>query len=227
MRKTIILGFLLVGCASCVSLATSHEQSWDMVQSVGGLRVGNPITQADGTVFLPVICNVSGLETITVKPTMLNSALVVREIAVKCGKDRIQIRVVTCVVDNKHTPYTKGVDLGRMKDGAYQVEYLNPDGTAVRLREVEIKHKTTTAPERVAGIAADEWNLKDHQSATASSVESRLKQIREEYHLMSLSFTNNQVVVCTGMLSSERMKTLQDSIHQAVGTNANVFAIVK
>lgn len=130
---------LLTGCTSCVSLVTSHGQSWEMVQSVGGLRVDNPVTQADGTVFLPVICNVSGLETITVKPTMHGSSLVVRKIAVKCRKDKIQLQVVTCVVDNRHTSATKGVDLGRLKKGTYLVEYLNPDGTTVTLREVEVE----------------------------------------------------------------------------------------
>jgi hypothetical protein len=139
VKNSVMLALLLLGCTSCVSLVTSHGQSWAMVQSVGGLRVDNPVTQADGTVFLPVICNVSGLETITVKPTMLNSALVVRKIAVKCRKDKIQIQVVTCVVDNRHTSCTKGVDLGKLKKGTHLVEYLNPDGTTVKMREVEVK----------------------------------------------------------------------------------------
>lgn len=140
-RDLIVLALvpLLVGCTSCVSLITSHGQPWEMVQSVGGLRVDNPVTQANGTVFLPVICNVSGFETITVKPTMLNSALVVRKIAVKHRTDKIQIQVVTCVVDNKHTSATKGVDLGKVKKATYLVEYLNPDGTTVTLREIEVK----------------------------------------------------------------------------------------
>ena len=110
-----------------------------MIQSVGGLRVDDPMVQTDGTVFLPVLCNVSGLETITVKPTMINSALVVRKIATQCRKDRIHLQVVTCVVDNKHTSVTKGVDLGVLTKGTYQVEYLNPDGTTVNVRKIEIK----------------------------------------------------------------------------------------
>ncbi|MDD5521602.1 MAG: hypothetical protein PHI84_12355 [Kiritimatiellae bacterium] len=140
-RKLIILSqlSLLICCTSCVSLITSRGQSWEMIQSVGGLRVDNPVTQTDGTIFLPVICNVSGLDTVTVKPTMLNSALVVRKIATKCRKDSIQLQIVTCVVDNKHTSITKGVYLGRMKKGSYLVQYLNPDGSVVKLREIEIK----------------------------------------------------------------------------------------
>ena len=110
-----------------------------MIQSVGGLRVGNPVKQIDGTIFLPVICNVSGLDTITVKPTMLNSAFVVKKIAAKYRKDRILIQVVTCVVDNKHVSATKGIGLGKPKKGSYQVEYLNPDGSTVLLKTVDIK----------------------------------------------------------------------------------------
>jgi len=62
---------------------------------------------------------------------------------------------------------------------------------------------------------------------SAASVDARLQQIRDEYHLMGLSFTNNQVTVCTGLLSSERMKSLQDAIRQAVGPDVKVFTIIK
>ena len=137
---------LLMGCVSCASLLTSQGQSWEMIQSVGGLRVDDPVTQGDGTVFLPIVCNVSGLDTITVKPTMLNSALVVRKITAKCRKDRILIQVVTCVVDNKHTSISKGVRLGRMKPGAYHVEYMNPDGTMMMVRRIEIQEPEQSLP---------------------------------------------------------------------------------
>lgn len=60
-----------------------------------------------------------------------------------------------------------------------------------------------------------------------TSVDARLQQIKDEYHLMGLSLTNNQVTVCTGMLSSERMKSLQDAIRQAVGPDVKVFTIIK
>lgn len=64
-------------------------------------------------------------------------------------------------------------------------------------------------------------------TTAATSVDARLQQIRDEYHLMGLSFTNNQVTVCTGLLSSERMKSLQEAIRQAVGPDVKVFAIIK
>jgi hypothetical protein len=116
-----------------------------MIQSVGGLRVDDPIIQPDGTVYLPALCNVSGLDAITVKPTAVNSALVVRKIAVKRRDEKIQLQVVTCVVDNKHTSIVKGVPLGKMPKGAYQVEYLNPDGTTASLREIKITEPNTAS----------------------------------------------------------------------------------
>jgi len=130
---------LLAGCTSCASLLTSRGQSWGMIQSVGGLRVDDPAKQPDGTTFLPVVCNVSGLEAITVKPTTINSALVVKKTTAKFKKDRIQIQIVTCVVDDKHTSVSKGVNLGNISSGVYQVEYLNPDGSTIPLKQIEIK----------------------------------------------------------------------------------------
>jgi hypothetical protein len=64
-------------------------------------------------------------------------------------------------------------------------------------------------------------------TTAATSVGTRLQQIRDEYHLMGLSFTNNQVTVCTGLLSSEKMKSLQEAIRQAVGPDVKVFTIIK
>lgn len=63
--------------------------------------------------------------------------------------------------------------------------------------------------------------------ASATSVEPRLQKIKEEYHLIGLWFTNNQVTVCTGMLTSEQMKSLQGAIHAVVGHDVEVFTIIK
>ena len=134
-----ILVPLMACCTSCVSLITSRGQSWETIQSMGGLRVNDPVMRDDGTFFLPVVCNVSGLDTITVKPTAINSALVVRKIATRIKKHTIQIQIVTCVVDNRHTSCTKGVEIGSLQRGTYQVEYLNPDGMTVPIRTVEMR----------------------------------------------------------------------------------------
>lgn len=134
----LVLAPLLAGCASCVGLLSAQGESWGMIQSVGGLRVDDPVVQPDGTTYLPLLCNVSGLETITVKPTAMNSSHVVRKIVVTRRKEKIQIQVVTCIVDNKHTSVARGVSLGKVPEGTYQLEYVNPDGTTVMLKEIMI-----------------------------------------------------------------------------------------
>jgi len=53
--------FLVAGC-------TSERRDWVFVQSVGGIAVGNPHRTPSG-VMLPVFVDVSGLRTITTKPS--------------------------------------------------------------------------------------------------------------------------------------------------------------
>jgi hypothetical protein len=97
------------------------------------------IKHEDGTTFLPVICNVSGLETITVKPQKLNSALVVRKIAAKVKANAIRIQIITGVADNRHYSRTSGVNIGKAPPGRYAVEYVNRDGSVVEIREVQVE----------------------------------------------------------------------------------------
>ena len=126
-------------CASCMAIMTSHGESWQTIQSRGGLRVDNPIRQSEGSLFLPVICDVSGMQAITVQPKKLDSASVVRRIDVTIETGRIGIQIVTCLTDKRHQSMTKGVDLGIPPSGRYRVEYLNPDGSTVLVKEIEIK----------------------------------------------------------------------------------------
>ena len=69
--------------------------------------------------------------------------------------------------------------------------------------------------------------IRSRPTTSGIPVDARLQHIRDEYHLMGLSFTNNQVTVCTGLLSTERMKSLQEAIRQAVGPDVKVFTIIK
>jgi hypothetical protein len=75
-------------------LATSHLATWEFIQSVGGIRVGNPEKKASNSWVLPVICDVSGVTTVTQKPTTLNSPLVVTKILHQVVGNEIQISVV-------------------------------------------------------------------------------------------------------------------------------------
>ena len=139
LLSTFSLVVLFATSALSAGMITSRAQNWSMIQSVGGLRVGNPVKRDDGTIFLPIVCNVSGLETITTKPQAMNSSLVVRRIWVKVTPRRIQIQLITCIVDNRHTSRTQGESLGKPLPGHYAVEYLNPDRSTVAIREIEIE----------------------------------------------------------------------------------------
>jgi len=79
------------------------------MQSVGGLRIDAPVVEADGSTYLPLLCDVSGLQTITVKPTAMNSSQVVRQIVVQRRKEKIQLQVVTGIADNQRTSVVRGV----------------------------------------------------------------------------------------------------------------------
>ena len=142
MKTTLIsLGIIWLSATNAISasVVASRAQDWGMVQSVGGLRVDDPIKHEDETTFLPVICNVSGLETITVKPQTLNSALVVRKIAAKVKANAIRIQIITGVADNRHNARTSGVNLGKVPPGRYAVEYVNPDGSAVEIKGAQVE----------------------------------------------------------------------------------------
>jgi|GEM_PF-2190315 len=96
-------------------------------------------------------------------------------------------------------------------------------------RKEELSRKLRSVLVQDQGTAAEPGSSDSEKPNEAStvSVEPRLQEIKEEYHLMGLWFTNNQVTVCTGMLTSEQMKSLQGAIHKVVGQDVKVFTIIK
>ena len=68
----------------------------------------------------------------------MNSSQVVRQIVVQRRKEKIQLQVVTGIADNQRTSIARGVSLGRVPEGVYQLEYVNPDGSTVMLKEIKI-----------------------------------------------------------------------------------------
>lgn len=85
MKYIITLIFLLSTAFAFSDVAgflTRETKAWKFVQSVGGMRV------SINNIPLLVECDVSGTKNVTVKPTMVNSALGVRELKHKrdgCG----------------------------------------------------------------------------------------------------------------------------------------------
>ena len=143
LATMMVLGVAILGtsCSTAVGIVTSDHRDWNFIQDVGGIRVGDPIPATGDIWNLPVECDVSGLTEITTKPKGINSALVVKDIKSRTMQDKILIWVVVCVVTDKYKEphWTKGIHLEGIKEGKYSVQYLNPDGTTVGIRSIELR----------------------------------------------------------------------------------------
>jgi hypothetical protein len=115
-----------------------YGQPWEFMETVGGVAIGTPSRTPPGTVFLPVICDVSGLTTITRKPTAINPALVVAGIDTKIDVRQILITVGTGLPSETTTSNCPGVDLGDIPAGEYQVFYYNTGQDKHLLGEVNV-----------------------------------------------------------------------------------------
>jgi hypothetical protein len=111
---------------------TAEKRDWKFIQSVGGMKVSLEKRQ------LLVSCDVSGLKTVTIKPTMVNSGIGVREIKCSRADGNIQITVVTSVIEKGMKSACGSVDLSAYPAGPYNVVYLDPDGTTHALGKIEL-----------------------------------------------------------------------------------------
>ena len=136
------VGILAVSCSTAVGIATAAHRDWTFMQAVGGIRVGDPQSVSRDTWTLPIECDVSGLTEVTTKPTGINSALVVKDIKTQTRQDKILVWVVVCVVTDKYTEshWAKSIQLKGVKEGKYSVQYLNPDGSTVGIRTIELRN---------------------------------------------------------------------------------------
>ena len=126
-KKLIILsgGFAFIVLVLLVLSFTLTRQTvdWDFIQKVGGIKTDIPLKTDEGF-YLPVICNVSGLDSITIKPTNLNSALTCKRIKSIIIENTIHLKVITgLVVSKKENCNCIGVEVGNLKHGSYLVYY--------------------------------------------------------------------------------------------------------
>jgi len=125
--------------AGIIGWLTSESRDWQFIQRTGGIRIGAPIDR-EGTKVLPIEYDVSGLTTITRKPTALNSGLAVRKIeAVKKDK-QIILRVFTQLVEESSiTGSGHYADLSDIPTGSYEVFYEVAGDKEKLLGQIEIK----------------------------------------------------------------------------------------
>ena len=138
MKHIALLILLLSSVFAFADLAgflTKETKDWKFIQSVGGMKVSMKDTA------LVVDCDVSGTKQVTVKPTMINSALGVREL--KCRRDgnTVFLTLVTCVIGKEVTTSPKPVDFSGFPEGEYSIAYLDPDGTQHALGKVTLRRK--------------------------------------------------------------------------------------
>ena len=117
--------------------ALARSEGWQFVQSVGGIAVGKPEHLPSGW-SLSVRADVSGVTTVTLKPTALNSALAcVRTFAVVEGRN-IFLTIDSELVRSGYTSRCPSANLGRVADGQYRVFYRGPSEPPIELSEVSI-----------------------------------------------------------------------------------------
>ena len=126
----IVVGLLLIPAAIHASFDSTifhTSRDWQFVQSVGGLAVGTPQRDARKHAILPLRCDVSGLQTITVRPTALNSGLFCDSPAVRIHSTSVLITLRTTLA-GKGSALCPPADLGKIADGEYSIFYRDPDG---------------------------------------------------------------------------------------------------
>lgn len=118
---------------------TSEGRDWQFVQQTGGMRLGEPIEKG-GKKMLPVEYDVSGLTTVTRKPTTMNSGLAVRKIKAKTQGNQLVLRIFTQLVEKSSvTGAHHFVDLTGIPAGSYDVYYETAGDKEKLLGRIEIK----------------------------------------------------------------------------------------
>ncbi len=127
MKKLIISAIIVVSLALIGLLVfnslTRKSADWNFIQSVGGIKTEKPIDTQDGY-YLPVICNVSGWDSITVRPKGPNSAIFCLKTEVKIIENKIYLTVITGIpLSDNLSSKSKAVGLGNLKEGNYKIYY--------------------------------------------------------------------------------------------------------
>ena len=134
--------FLFVACgcdSSLVAFAAGSSRDWQFVQSVGGIALGTPQRDGRGHILLPIRCDVSGTQTITVRPTAMNSALVCEPPIIRVRSSSVLLTVRTSIPSKRYPSAScPDADLGPLTSGAYSVVYASPDGSQHPLGSIQI-----------------------------------------------------------------------------------------
>ncbi|MGB4812549.1 MAG: hypothetical protein WBP13_08745 [Methylophilaceae bacterium] len=116
-------------------------RDWDFVQSVGGIAIEQAEVH-EGEWSLHVNADVSGLTQITVKPTLINSALICESTDAEVEGDKIFLTINTGVIREGYSSKCPNANLGKIANQTYQVFYKDPSKENHLLGEIDIKVQT-------------------------------------------------------------------------------------
>jgi hypothetical protein len=136
--KAIAFAMFLLASQNAFAALLGTERDWAFIQSVGGIAIGEPKLENNRWV-LPVLCDVTGLKTITTKPTTLNSGLVWADTKARIEGNIIYLSIETAVVGMSGKSSACGpAKLGKLKPGKYEVMYLSANKSTHPIGALEI-----------------------------------------------------------------------------------------
>ena len=127
--KLILFILLAIGLLSCCFIPSQHADI-DYFKESGGVLIDTPIKNGDGTWFLPI----------KFETRIMNSAHVFNDVKMDLKGNNIKIWALVGLPETFGHQWSKGINLGKLKDGVYQVQYLNSDGSTVEISKIEIKN---------------------------------------------------------------------------------------
>lgn len=133
---------LAMTCAVAQSAAFEprfeQPRSWAFMQNRGGIALEPAFNEA-GHWFLPVRCNVSGIEAVTTAPRTLHSNLAWRQTSASVKDGRIYLVIVTAQQGPGAPSAVCGpAKLEALHAGDYEVFYRDPDGSLHSMGNVSI-----------------------------------------------------------------------------------------
>jgi len=104
-------------------MLTVSSLRWFEIQRYGGINISPPLSTQDGY-YLPILCDVSGTDSITIKPVALSSSNTIKRTKAKIKGLDIFISIKTSnTFFEEGLSKCKAVKLGKLGHGHYKVYY--------------------------------------------------------------------------------------------------------
>jgi hypothetical protein len=115
---------------------------WSFIQSVGGMQIGKTIQEKQFAWSMEILCDLSGHQTFTQRPTTVDSGVIIQKTLVESKGNDIFVSLVTSPViwtSNPDKAKCKGVTLDS-NAGFHQIYYRDAAGKTYPLRQVEFNN---------------------------------------------------------------------------------------